>query len=121
MLASFYPLQPIEYIEFLRLFKKRAHATMMTGQKQEHDGMQTQIEIDKKEKSPMLERIAKLKPRFSSNQEAVDFYSKRLETIASSFQLSIEELLNKAENSDVHNDDYIEALACAKRIVTQKR
>lgn len=83
--------------------------------------MEIQIKTDNKEKSPMLERISKLKPKFSSNKEALDFYTNKLEILASSVNMSIEDLLHQAETSETHKDEHIDALVCAKRITAFRR
>ena len=83
--------------------------------------MQTQIETNDNEKSPMLERVNNLSPKFASNKDALEFYSRRLEAIALNVNLNIKDLLDLAEKSNIHNEDYIEALYCAKKIDFLKR
>lgn len=62
------------------------------------------------------EQFLNTKAEFSSSAEAVKCMKHELESIASKYNYTIDELLEKAEASQFDNDDYHNALSLDKRI-----
>lgn len=57
-----------------------------------------------------------LKPQFNSSQEAIDFFSEKLELICSNNGKSVQEFLYSAEQNLTYNPDMLKALSIARLI-----
>jgi hypothetical protein len=79
-------------------------------------GGQMEVEL-LNEKSEMLKRINGLTAKFSSNEDAVRWFSIELESLASRYSLNVSDFLTKAELSVEHNDDYLLGLSLSKKIL----
>jgi len=78
-----------------------------------HENLQTEpLELE--------EQFFKAKAKFSSNAEAMQCMQKELESIASKYNYSIDELLEKAEASLIDNDDFNNVLSLDRRITFLK-
>lgn len=59
-------------------------------------------------------------PQFGGAIEAISNMSKELEMLAVKHGLSIEKFLKKAEDSEIENEDYLNALFLSRRICRLK-
>ena len=73
-------------------------------------------ELEDSKPSAAFEKVMREKPRFASDRAALEGYTQELEALAARFKMSVEELLNEAESSGKHHEDYIEALMLARRV-----
>ena len=67
-------------------------------------------------KNPLFEEFATLNPKFASNEEALEFYSRKFGALAEKFGLSESELFQKAESSCEHSDELAEVLSIYQKL-----
>ena len=72
----------------------------------------TEQKIDK---SKLYEEAEKKTPKFASNEEALIFYVKELETLSNKYKCSISDLIKKAEEEPM-NDDFSLALSLSRKV-----
>lgn len=70
----------------------------------------------KLERSELVERVASLKPQFKDREEAIAFFSQKLEEICASFGKSEGELLAMAEAQLLYDSALMEALSISRKI-----
>jgi hypothetical protein len=63
---------------------------------------------DAKEES-LYEQAMRARPKFATTEQAVDFYTKKLNALAEKRQTTVPKLLTEAENSSSFEEDYLEA------------
>lgn len=67
------------------------------------------------------DRLIQSKPEFSSNKEALEVLSRELEAIAANENLTIDELILKAESGARLNENYLNALCLDRRVTRLRR
>ncbi len=61
-------------------------------------------------KEPSLyEQAMRAKPRFDSKEEAIEFYTNKLNALASKRVTTVPKILTEAETSPVFDEDFLEA------------
>lgn len=78
-----------------------------------------ELEI-KKDKSKLFSSIEKLKPRFTSNKEAIQYFAKKLEKISIVKKCTVEDLILSAEESP-NDDSLLDALSLSRKIQFLKK
>lgn len=78
-----------------------------------------ELEI-KKDKSKLFSSIEKLKPRFTSNKEAIQYFTKKLEKISIVKKCTVEDLILSAEESP-NDDSLLDALSLSRKIQFLKK
>ena len=57
----------------------------------------------------LYDQAMRMKPRFASNEEAIESYTKELDALAKKRGTTVSKLLTEAENSGLEDEDYLEA------------
>lgn len=70
--------------------------------------------------SALFSSILKLKPTFASNEEAIQFFSKKMEEISSIKKCTLNDLIIKAEENPT-DELFSEALSLARKIQFLKK
>ncbi|NOT77539.1 MAG: hypothetical protein HOP07_00895 [Bacteriovoracaceae bacterium] len=78
-----------------------------------------ELEI-KKDKSKLFSSIEKLKPRFTSNKEAIQYFTKKLKKISIVKKCTIEDLILSAEEKPT-DDSLLDALSLSRKIQFLKK
>lgn len=71
---------------------------------------------DKEPASKLAKKTEQLKAKFASNEDAITFYTNKLEQISANNNMSIEDMILASEKSAVFHDDYSEVLSLSQKI-----